>query len=206
MGATIVPVESGYPPFNVTQGYLEKHRPQPGGYYVLYDDGYQSWSPAEAFENGYTSMYEPTEGTVDVYKVAVDLHGRPTDMARDPDCEGALTPGGAGDVALFATAAEAWRAIEISRARERLYDAQGKADWKFFTGREGRNPRVVRASLLQDPATRQRLLRSMRCYGGSFSQALAAAIEVADSDHQQRIEQTFPELLIKYAEMGQDKN
>lgn len=24
-----------------------------GGYYVLYDDGYESWSPASAFEDGY---------------------------------------------------------------------------------------------------------------------------------------------------------
>ena len=31
-----------------------KHKPQVGGYYVLYEDGYASYSPAEAFENGYT--------------------------------------------------------------------------------------------------------------------------------------------------------
>lgn len=24
-----------------------------GGYYILYDDGYESWSPASAFEDGY---------------------------------------------------------------------------------------------------------------------------------------------------------
>lgn len=24
------------------------------GYYVVYQDGFQSWSPSEAFENGYT--------------------------------------------------------------------------------------------------------------------------------------------------------
>lgn len=27
-----------------------------GGYFVRYEDGYQSWSPAEAFENGYTPL------------------------------------------------------------------------------------------------------------------------------------------------------
>jgi hypothetical protein len=27
-----------------------------GGYYLLYDDGYESWSPAAAFENGYTRI------------------------------------------------------------------------------------------------------------------------------------------------------
>lgn len=25
-----------------------------GGYYVVYDDGYDSWSPADAFESGYS--------------------------------------------------------------------------------------------------------------------------------------------------------
>lgn len=26
------------------------------GYYVLYEDGYESWSPARAFETGYTKI------------------------------------------------------------------------------------------------------------------------------------------------------
>lgn len=34
--------------------YVDKHRPQIGGYFVRYHDGYRSWSPAEAFEDGYT--------------------------------------------------------------------------------------------------------------------------------------------------------
>ncbi len=33
--------------------YLSKHNPQVGGYYVRYADGYESWSPAKAFEEGY---------------------------------------------------------------------------------------------------------------------------------------------------------
>lgn len=28
------------------------------GYYVLYDDGYESWSPAKAFEEGYSRLGE----------------------------------------------------------------------------------------------------------------------------------------------------
>jgi hypothetical protein len=28
--------------------------PVPGGYYIVYEDGYTSWSPAKAFEEGYT--------------------------------------------------------------------------------------------------------------------------------------------------------
>lgn len=32
----------------------QKHKPQVGGYLVQYEDGYQSYSPAKAFEEGYT--------------------------------------------------------------------------------------------------------------------------------------------------------
>ena len=33
--------------------YMTKHAPQVGGYYVLYEDGYASFSPAQPFEAGY---------------------------------------------------------------------------------------------------------------------------------------------------------
>lgn len=36
--------------------YFLKHEPQCGGYYVRYEDGYESYSPAEAFEAGYTEL------------------------------------------------------------------------------------------------------------------------------------------------------
>ena len=55
-GATIDPVDDGYAPFNVTQEYLDRHQPQVGGYYVIYKEGYQSYSPAKAFEDGYTRI------------------------------------------------------------------------------------------------------------------------------------------------------
>jgi hypothetical protein len=38
----------------VSLEYLDKHSPQAGGYYVVYEDGYRSYSPAAAFEAGYT--------------------------------------------------------------------------------------------------------------------------------------------------------
>jgi hypothetical protein len=34
------------------------------GYYVLYDDGYESWSPAGTFEMGYTRLSEDNYETV----------------------------------------------------------------------------------------------------------------------------------------------
>jgi hypothetical protein len=38
----------------VDPSYMTKHNPQIGGYFVRYEDGYESYSPAAAFENGYT--------------------------------------------------------------------------------------------------------------------------------------------------------
>ena len=52
--AIITPEEEGYAPFRVEGDYLHKHKPQVGGYYVVYKDGYKSYSPAEAFEEGNT--------------------------------------------------------------------------------------------------------------------------------------------------------
>lgn len=54
-GHIIHPEDEGYAPFEVSDEYIQKHNPQAGGYYVVYKDGYQSWSPAEAFESGYTT-------------------------------------------------------------------------------------------------------------------------------------------------------
>ena len=47
-------------PLLVGDSYMHKHRPQVGGYYVVYEDGYESFSPAKAFEAGYTKI-EPEE-------------------------------------------------------------------------------------------------------------------------------------------------
>jgi len=48
--------ESGYAPLDISLDYIEKHNPHQGGYYVVYDDGYKSFSPAKAFEEGYTRL------------------------------------------------------------------------------------------------------------------------------------------------------
>ena len=52
-GAIITPEEEGYGDFKVDFNFIRKHNPQVGGYYVVYKDGYKSFSPAEAFESGY---------------------------------------------------------------------------------------------------------------------------------------------------------
>lgn len=50
----IVPEDKRYAPFEVALEYIGKHSPAAGGYYVVYEDGYISYSPAKAFEDGYT--------------------------------------------------------------------------------------------------------------------------------------------------------
>ena len=54
--AFLVPADEGYHPVRVSHEYMLKHKPQVGGYYVQYKDGYESYSPAKAFEEGYTAL------------------------------------------------------------------------------------------------------------------------------------------------------
>ena len=54
-GALLSFEDGRYAPIVVDEAYVNKHAPKAGGYYVVYEDGYQSWSPQEAFESGYTS-------------------------------------------------------------------------------------------------------------------------------------------------------
>ena len=42
---------------HVPQQYMEKHDPKAGGYFVRYADGYASYSPAKAFEEGYAPVH-----------------------------------------------------------------------------------------------------------------------------------------------------
>lgn len=43
-----------YAPHQVANAWVARHDPCEGSYLVIYDDGYQSVSPPEAFEAGYT--------------------------------------------------------------------------------------------------------------------------------------------------------
>lgn len=51
--ATVHPVDDG-DSFVVSADYLRRYKPEAGGYYVVYADGYKSFSPAKAFEDGYS--------------------------------------------------------------------------------------------------------------------------------------------------------
>lgn len=40
----------------VSDSYCRQRLKEGEGYYVLYNDGFESWSPVEAFEKGYTPL------------------------------------------------------------------------------------------------------------------------------------------------------
>lgn len=60
----LVPIDSGFAPIRVDGEYMNRHlgrevvekmrETNDYGYFVLYADGYQSWSPSKQFEDGYT--------------------------------------------------------------------------------------------------------------------------------------------------------
>lgn len=52
----LIPEDKSYGPITVPHSYVLKHNPQPGGYYVVYADGYTSFSPEQAFEEGYAPV------------------------------------------------------------------------------------------------------------------------------------------------------
>ena len=67
-------VLASVPPEHVVKvdaAYVEKHEPEVGGYYVRYKGGYESWSPADAFEDGYT----PVDEIDQLYVVTVGARG-----------------------------------------------------------------------------------------------------------------------------------
>jgi hypothetical protein len=55
-GAHLMPENERYAPIPVDADWFRRHDPSGPGYYVVYPDGYKSWSPVEAFEQGYTKI------------------------------------------------------------------------------------------------------------------------------------------------------
>ncbi|MEE8364187.1 MAG: hypothetical protein V3R76_00235 [Gammaproteobacteria bacterium] len=49
---------SGGQSVTVSLEYQQKHNAFAHGYYIRYKDGYESWSPSEAFEAGYSLINE----------------------------------------------------------------------------------------------------------------------------------------------------
>jgi len=56
--AKIAPADSGYATLETKPDYRTRFQGSEDdlGYYVVYADGYASWSPTKAFEEGYTKL------------------------------------------------------------------------------------------------------------------------------------------------------
>lgn len=54
--ASILFANPAYTPVAVHGDMFRRYFPHPGDYYVVYEDGYASISPQEAFKNGYTEI------------------------------------------------------------------------------------------------------------------------------------------------------
>lgn len=87
---TIIPEDAGYAAFEVSDEWLRKHKPEIGGYFVAYDDGYKSYSPAKAFEEGYRLIVRRTiKPTIE--ELEKILNGPAPDVRIEPD--GTVTQG-----------------------------------------------------------------------------------------------------------------
>jgi hypothetical protein len=52
-GSMLIPADPERSPFPVTNDFIAKYKPEPGGYYILYANGYQTYMTAEQFEATY---------------------------------------------------------------------------------------------------------------------------------------------------------
>ncbi len=62
VSVTITPAEAGYGPFQIDSDWMRRFNDDEDdmGYFVVYKDGYASWSPSKAFEEGYTLIGDET--------------------------------------------------------------------------------------------------------------------------------------------------
>lgn len=52
-GAHLMPEDTSYFPIAVDADWFRKHNPEKGGYLVIFEDDYATYSSAEAFARGY---------------------------------------------------------------------------------------------------------------------------------------------------------
>jgi hypothetical protein len=63
--AILTPCDQRYEAFLVEKEYVDKHKPVADGYFVVYQDGYKSWSPAGPFESGYKGISDSAKEITD---------------------------------------------------------------------------------------------------------------------------------------------
>jgi hypothetical protein len=59
----MIPEEEGYDKISLSHEFFKKHNPHVGGYYVVYKDGYKSFSPATPFEEGNIPLFNSSYNT-----------------------------------------------------------------------------------------------------------------------------------------------
>ena len=74
---------------DVTRMWYGNRAPQPGGYYVQYEDGYSSYSPAEAFEVGYEPFNSVRGEQLDLSRYSIPVVGTIGDPGASDDTSAA---------------------------------------------------------------------------------------------------------------------
>lgn len=69
----IWPVDHDLDPVEVDAAWMERNKVDAGGYLVFYADGYMSYSPAKAFEDGYTLVKKDSKFDVFMRRAALVL-------------------------------------------------------------------------------------------------------------------------------------
>lgn len=87
-GAILLFEDERYAGIPVDADWYRKHKPTEGGYYVVYQDGYTSFSPAAAFESGYAAVQPPAQPPKVVLLslgrgTTVTLNGIPVELEHD---------------------------------------------------------------------------------------------------------------------------
>jgi hypothetical protein len=76
---------------NVPIEWVNHFKPEVGGYFVQYEDGYASYSPAEPFERGYTKVTSapitPARDGANVHGISPDTDNGPNPLYVDPNQE-----------------------------------------------------------------------------------------------------------------------
>lgn len=113
------------PTIHVSIAYCEKHRPNVGGYYVRYPDGYESWSPADAFEEGYTRVKEDPVEKPAIGQI-VHYHAGPADRYKDWQPALVVYVHPQGWVSLVT-----WDHLGVQRFRANVYQGERAANWRW---------------------------------------------------------------------------
>ena len=58
IGGILHPADEGRCAFNVSEEYMRRHEPAAEGYYIVYEDGSESFCPTKLFENSYTRIID----------------------------------------------------------------------------------------------------------------------------------------------------